>query len=110
VFSLITVQLGNDIMVAVQAEMADPQRPSRRHRAHQRTEAALKAAFPEVNGSSSSRTTRPERAPAGSPRRALLLRCWRWAGAGRRAPACRTIRSKNSALSDPRRCCGSCRR
>jgi hypothetical protein len=42
------VQLGNDIMVAVQAEMADPQATSPTHRAHQRHRAALKAAFPEV--------------------------------------------------------------
>ena len=49
VFSLITVQLGNDIMVAVQAEMADPQATMADSIVRiNETEVALKAAFPEV--------------------------------------------------------------
>jgi len=52
VFSLITVQLGNDVMVAVQAGMTDPQASVAdtilRINA---TEAALKAAFPEIRWS-----------------------------------------------------------
>jgi len=49
VFSLITVQLGNDIMVAVQAEMTDPQLSMAESIVRiNATEAALKAEFPEV--------------------------------------------------------------
>jgi cation diffusion facilitator family transporter len=49
VFNLITVHLGNDIMVAVQAEMADPQATIADSIVRiNETEAALKAAFPEV--------------------------------------------------------------
>lgn len=52
VFSLITMQLGNDIMVAVQAEMADPQASTAESIARiNRVEADLKAAFPDVRWS-----------------------------------------------------------
>ena len=49
IFSLITLQLGNDIMVAVQAEMADPQASMADSIVRiNASEAALKAAFPDV--------------------------------------------------------------
>ncbi|MEO8160726.1 MAG: cation diffusion facilitator family transporter [Arenimonas sp.] len=49
VFSLITLQLGNDIMVAVQAEMAEPELSIAENiEGIDATEAALKDAFPEV--------------------------------------------------------------
>jgi divalent metal cation (Fe/Co/Zn/Cd) transporter len=52
VFSLITLQMGNDIMVAVQAEMSDPDASTavsiERINA---TEKALKVAFPEIRWS-----------------------------------------------------------
>ena len=49
VFNLITVQLGNDVMVAVQAGMADPQASVADTITRiNATEAALKAAFPEI--------------------------------------------------------------
>jgi len=49
IFSLITVQLGNDIMVAVQAEMADPQESVADAITRiNASEAALKVAFPDV--------------------------------------------------------------
>ena len=49
VINLITVQLGNDIMVAVQAEMADPQETIADAIVRiNASEAALKLAFPEV--------------------------------------------------------------
>jgi cation diffusion facilitator family transporter len=49
VFNLITVQLGNDIMVAVQAEMADPQLSvGETITLINASEAALKQRFPEV--------------------------------------------------------------
>ena len=49
VFSLITVQLGNDVMVAVQAEMSDPHLSLADNVAKiNATELALKEAFPEV--------------------------------------------------------------
>lgn len=52
VFSLITLQLGNDIMVAVQAEMVDPEASTAVNMSRiNETEAALKAAFPEVRWS-----------------------------------------------------------
>jgi cation diffusion facilitator family transporter len=52
VFSLITLQLGNDIMVAVQAEMAEPQLSTAESILRiNDTEVALKAAFPEVRWS-----------------------------------------------------------
>lgn len=52
VFSLITLQLGNDIMVAVQAEMAEPELSIAANILRiNETEAALKAAFPEVRWS-----------------------------------------------------------
>jgi cation diffusion facilitator family transporter len=52
VFSLITVQLGNDVMVAVQAEMSEPHASLADNVAKiNATEAALKAAFPEVKWS-----------------------------------------------------------
>ena len=52
VFSLITLQLGNDIMVAVQAEMADPEASTAVNIERiNKTEAALKAAFPEIRWS-----------------------------------------------------------
>ena len=48
-YSLITVQLGNDIMVAVKAEMAEPQLSMADSIARMNaSEVALKAAFPEV--------------------------------------------------------------
>jgi cation diffusion facilitator family transporter len=51
-FSLITMQLGNDIMVAVQAEMTEPQRSLADNIAIiNEIEAALKAAFPDVKWS-----------------------------------------------------------
>ena len=52
VWSLITLQMGNDIMVAVQAEMVDPQASMADGISRiNETEAALKAAFPEVRWS-----------------------------------------------------------
>ena len=52
VFSLITVQLGNDIMVAVQAEMSEPHASLADNVTKiNATEAALKEAFPEVKWS-----------------------------------------------------------
>ena len=49
IFNLITIQLGNDIMVAVQAEMADPQATMADSIVRiNASEAALKAAFPDV--------------------------------------------------------------
>jgi cation diffusion facilitator family transporter len=49
IFNLITVQLGNDIMVAVQAEMADPELSVAETITRiNASEAALKVAFPEV--------------------------------------------------------------
>jgi cation diffusion facilitator family transporter len=49
IFNLITVQLGNDIMVAVQAEMEEPQLSVAETITRiNASEAALKAAFPEV--------------------------------------------------------------
>jgi len=49
IFSLITVQLGNDIMVAVQAEMTDPQATVADTITRiNASEAALKVAFPDV--------------------------------------------------------------
>ena len=52
VFSLITLQLGNDIMVAVQAEMADPEASTASNITRiNATEAALKLAFPEIRWS-----------------------------------------------------------
>jgi divalent metal cation (Fe/Co/Zn/Cd) transporter len=49
VFNLITVQLGNDVMVAVQAGMADPQASVADTIVRiNATEAALKVAFPEI--------------------------------------------------------------
>jgi cation diffusion facilitator family transporter len=52
VFSLITVQLGNDVMVAVQAEMSEPHASLADNVAKiNATEAALKEAFPEVKWS-----------------------------------------------------------
>lgn len=52
VISLITLQLGNDIMVAVQAEMVDPEASTAVNMSRiNETEAALKAAFPEVRWS-----------------------------------------------------------
>ena len=49
IYSLITVQLGNDIMVAVQAEMAEPQASVADTIVRMNaSEVALKAAFPEV--------------------------------------------------------------
>jgi cation diffusion facilitator family transporter len=49
VFSLITLQMGNDIMVAVQAEMTDPSLGTADTITRiNATEAALKAVFPEV--------------------------------------------------------------
>ncbi len=49
IFSLITVQLGNDIMVAVQVEMVDPQESLATAITRiNASEAALKAAFPDV--------------------------------------------------------------
>ena len=52
VFSLITLQMGNDIMVAVQAEMADPSASTATSIARiNQVESALKAAFPDVRWS-----------------------------------------------------------
>jgi cation diffusion facilitator family transporter len=52
VYSLITVQLGNDVMVAVQAEMSEPHASLADNVAKiNATEAALKLAFPEVKWS-----------------------------------------------------------
>ena len=52
VFSLITVQLGNDVMVAVQAEMSEPHASLADNVSKiNATEAALKEAFPEVKWS-----------------------------------------------------------
>src|SRR4249919_3521516 len=52
VFNVITLQLGNDIMVAVQAEMAEPQRPLADNiTIINEIEAAMKVAFPEVKWS-----------------------------------------------------------
>lgn len=52
VFSLITLQLGNDIMVAVQAEMADPEASTAVSIGRiNKVEAALKATFPDVRWS-----------------------------------------------------------
>ena len=52
VFSLITLQLGNDIMVAVQAEMADPEMSIAENIVRiNATESALKVAFPDVRWS-----------------------------------------------------------
>ena len=52
VFSLITLQLGSDIMVAVQAEMADPEASTASNITRiNETEAALKKAFPEIRWS-----------------------------------------------------------
>ena len=52
VWSLITLQMGNDIMVAVQAEMVDPQASMADGISRiNETEAALKAAFPDVRWS-----------------------------------------------------------
>ena len=52
VFSLITLQLGNDIMVAVQAQMADPEMSIAENIVRiNATEAALKTEFPEVRWS-----------------------------------------------------------
>ena len=52
IFSLITLQMGNDIMVAVQAEMADPSASTATSIARiNRVESALKAAFPDVRWS-----------------------------------------------------------
>jgi cation diffusion facilitator family transporter len=49
VFNLITVQLGNDVMLAVQAGMADPQASVADTITRiNETEAALKVAFPEI--------------------------------------------------------------
>jgi divalent metal cation (Fe/Co/Zn/Cd) transporter len=49
VFNLITVQLGNDVMLAVQAGMADPQASVADTIVRiNATEAALKVAFPEI--------------------------------------------------------------
>jgi cation diffusion facilitator family transporter len=49
IFSLITVQLGSEIMVAVQAQMADPQQSVAEAITRiNESEAALKAAFPDV--------------------------------------------------------------
>jgi divalent metal cation (Fe/Co/Zn/Cd) transporter len=52
VFSLITLQMGNDIMVAVQAEMEDPEAATglsiERINA---VEAAMRAKFPEIRWS-----------------------------------------------------------
>ena len=49
VFNLITVQLGNDVMLAVQAGMADPQQSVAEAITRiNATEAALKAEFPEI--------------------------------------------------------------
>jgi cation diffusion facilitator family transporter len=49
VYSLITLQLGNDIMVAVQAEMADPSASTADSiRRINEVEAALRLAFPDV--------------------------------------------------------------
>lgn len=52
IFSLITLQLGNDIMVAVQFEMHEPLASTAENiRRINASEAALKAAFPEVRWS-----------------------------------------------------------
>lgn len=52
IWSLITLQMGNDIMVAVQAEMVDPQAATADNIARiNETEVALKAAFPEIRWS-----------------------------------------------------------
>jgi divalent metal cation (Fe/Co/Zn/Cd) transporter len=52
VFNLITLQIGNDIMVAVQAEMADPGASTAVNMTRiNAIEAALKAAFPEIRWS-----------------------------------------------------------
>ena len=52
VFSLITLQMGNDIMVAVQAEMTDPEASTAINIARiNETEVALKAAFPDIRWS-----------------------------------------------------------
>jgi cation diffusion facilitator family transporter len=52
VFSLITLQMGNDIMVAVQAEMADPEASTALNISRiNETEVALKQAFPDVRWS-----------------------------------------------------------
>ncbi len=52
IFSLITLQLGNDVMVAVQAEMTEPDASTAINIERiNATEKALKAAFPEVRWS-----------------------------------------------------------
>lgn len=52
VYSLITLQMGNDVMVAVQAEMTDPQASTADNIARiNETEVALKAKFPDVRWS-----------------------------------------------------------
>ncbi len=49
VFNLITLQMGNDILVSVQAEMADPGLPTSETISRiNLTESALKAQFPEI--------------------------------------------------------------
>ena len=52
VFNLVTLQMGNDIMVAVKAEMADPDASTAANIVRiNETESALKAAFPDVKWS-----------------------------------------------------------
>lgn len=52
VFNLITMQMGNDIMVAVKVEMADPDASTAANIVRiNETESALKAAFPDVKWS-----------------------------------------------------------
>ena len=63
VISLLTLQLGNDVMVAVQAEMNERQTTNRLAEEINQVERAFKAEFPEVRWSFFEPDLKPELSP-----------------------------------------------